>query len=89
MKTDGSHAIRPGLSTRLRDRKTFVRKVPHDLRFPSICERSRHSSVVFADADIALGMEEIAINLNTQLGRQLKEREWRYCDFMILIRSVP
>ena len=45
-------------------------------------------SPVFVDADIAMGVEEIAINLNTQLGRKLKKMECGLCDFMILIRSV-
>ena len=43
---------------------------------------------MFVDADVAMDMEEIAINMNTQLGRQLKEREWRYYNFLLSIRSV-
>ena len=46
------------------------------------------ASTFFVDADVAMDMEEIAINMNTQLGRQLKEREWRYYKFMLSIRSV-
>ena len=45
-------------------------------------------NVDFVDADIAVGMEEIAINLNTQLGRKLKEMESGLSDFTILSRSV-
>ena len=45
-------------------------------------------SVSVVDADIAVGMEEISINLKTQLGRELKERKFGHCDFVIMIRSV-
>ena len=45
-------------------------------------------SLSFVDANLARGMEEIAINLKTQFGRELKKRKLGRWDFAIMIRSV-